>query len=237
MLRRSSLAAVARLPERLVEIVLLEGGRRRREFVESGSKAESAGVPKSVHTSAEFDQKSRHVPAAVADRVVERGTTSDRITGRVDVGPALDQRGRHLQIVTTCRPVPPRGRRSASRCSECRWRSVGPQRRQEDRTCRTCRRAALSRTAPRSCRPDLDPRRHRPTSAPLSGTSGSSRASPQRHEAAWHRSVLAAQHTRRETSVLGEQARQFVDRPGANRMDHSPGEIVRHRQDQHRNPP
>ena len=66
--------------------------------------AECGGVPELIDGCAGFDQAAGHVPASVADRVVQRRT--DRAVGGFDVGTCLDQDVGDVDVVGAGHPVP-----------------------------------------------------------------------------------------------------------------------------------
>jgi hypothetical protein len=65
----------------------------------------SAAACHSESTRAPLDQQPRDVPAAVADGVVQRAAAGDRGARRLDVGAAIDQDGRDLDVVAARGPV------------------------------------------------------------------------------------------------------------------------------------
>jgi hypothetical protein len=102
--------ACQKAPEGLVETLL---GRRVcvEERFDLRVHAERCSQPQLTDGRASLDQKAGHVPAAVADRIVERAPAGDRRAGSLDIGPAIDKRGR----TRSGRPAgPPSGMRPAA---------------------------------------------------------------------------------------------------------------------------
>src|SRR5581483_1757271 len=62
-------------------------------------------VPQPVDPRAALDEQAGHLPAAVADGVIEWSSTCDRCTARLDVGAPIDQRSGHLDVIAACGPV------------------------------------------------------------------------------------------------------------------------------------
>jgi hypothetical protein len=105
----AALAGVAGVPERFVDLPRLGAGREER--IEAVEVAECCGVPELVDPGATGGQEASHVPAAVADRVVQRG--ADRPTGCFQVGASVDQCFGDVQVVAAGRPVQRRLQRTA----------------------------------------------------------------------------------------------------------------------------
>jgi hypothetical protein len=78
--------ACQKAPEGLVETLL---GRRVcvEERFDLRVHAERCSQPQLTDGRASLDQKAGHVPAAVADRIVERAPAGDRRAGSLDIGP------------------------------------------------------------------------------------------------------------------------------------------------------
>jgi hypothetical protein len=73
------------------------------QLLESVDHAERAGVPELLDPSAAGNQEAAHVPTAIPDRIVERGT--DRPASDLDIGTAVDQRGRDIDVIAAGSPM------------------------------------------------------------------------------------------------------------------------------------
>ena len=62
-------------------------------------------MPKTLNSSTSLNQKARNVPASVADRIVQRGASSNRGACRLDVGAAGDERGGYVDVIAARCPV------------------------------------------------------------------------------------------------------------------------------------
>src|SRR5207249_214231 len=80
----------------------------------AGEHAQRGGMPQAVDASAAFGQEPSHLPAAVADGVVQRRATTDRCSGYLEIGAAVDEGGCHVGVVTAGGPLQRRLRIPAS---------------------------------------------------------------------------------------------------------------------------
>jgi hypothetical protein len=76
MLGHTSLTAVTGLPESVSELLLCRG-RSGQQLLNPGHHAKRRGVPEPVDSRTAFDQQTGHSPAAVPDRIIERGAATD----------------------------------------------------------------------------------------------------------------------------------------------------------------
>lgn len=102
--RRSAARRWARgtgVPEPLGDLLLVDF--RRQELFQSIQHAEGGSVPDLLYTGASGYQEASNVPAAVADRVVE--WRPDRSARCLEIGAALDQRQRNIDVIAACCPM------------------------------------------------------------------------------------------------------------------------------------
>src|SRR5262245_39768527 len=83
------------MPEALRNEAGLDAGYQ--QFFEPVKDPKGSGVPDLFDPSAAGREQASDVPAGVADGVVER--SADRTVGCLDVGPAIDQRSSHVDVV------------------------------------------------------------------------------------------------------------------------------------------
>ena len=100
-LRGATLAPRAGMPERLRELLLVDS--RPQEILQWLQRAEGGSMPELVHAGASGYQQASHMPAAVADRVVER--RPDRPVRRLEIRAPLDERQRDIDVVAARCPV------------------------------------------------------------------------------------------------------------------------------------
>ena len=62
-------------------------------------------MPEPLDPRPALDEEPGHLPAPIADGVVERATAGDRCPGGLDVGTTIDQRPGYLDVVAARRPV------------------------------------------------------------------------------------------------------------------------------------
>jgi hypothetical protein len=101
----SALAASAGHPEGIVDVTWCRRRIACQKLFHARHHPQACRVPKTLNASASLDQKASDVPAPVAHRIVQWGTSSNRGACRFDIGAAGDERGGHVNVVTARRPV------------------------------------------------------------------------------------------------------------------------------------